>query len=537
MGLIEQIITRLDNSSPQQAKIKVFALANADARRMADLLMSLFRMQPAAGQNAAQRSIQYTLVKRKADPETMEGDPGLPEEEEVATATLGTAEQNALTVTIDPRTNSLLVGGTDHYIKLVAQIIQELDSSPAHERKTEVYRVRNGKAQELALAIRSFLDQERQRVTAVLGADALGTAERMLEHEVAVVAEPTSNSLLISANPRYFEEVKMLIDQLDQAQAQVLIQVLLAEVNLTGTMDLGVEWTYHGPRGDTLYGVGTKFGVTGSGLPVPAVPPGLSGLSSAIVGNDYTFLLRALQTQGRLQVLSRPQILTTDNQQANINIGKRVPVITDTRYDQFGNTINSFRYEDVGVNLAVTPKISPDGFVKMEVGTTNSDLSSQTVDVSTVKGQAVQLPIINQRRANTTVSVQSGQTVIIGGLIATIDDVQTRKVPVLGDIPLLGVLFRTRGKITERRELLIFLTPTVLLSATNVTEPVHLMDMKTMTEQQIQRSEIRREFKPDDLQKQVLDPIFLPDNTNSPAQDKNPKPGTGLKKSGPNGSS
>jgi len=173
------------------------------------------------------------------------------EEEELASATVGTAEQNALTVTVDPRTNSLLVGGTDHYVNLVAEVIQELDSSPAHERKTEVYRVRNGKALEVALAIRTFLDQERQRVTAVLGAEAVGTAERMLEREVAVVAEPASNSLLISANPRYFEEVKKLIEEIDQPQAQVFIQVLLAEVSLDNKDEMGVEWTYYGVNGST----------------------------------------------------------------------------------------------------------------------------------------------------------------------------------------------------------------------------------------------------------------------------------------------
>lgn len=504
MGLIEQIITRLDNSSPQQAKIKVFALQNADARRMASLLMELFRMQQAAGQSPNQRAIQYTLVKRKADGD-FAPEEGLPEEEEVASATVGTAEQTALSVTVDPRTNSLLVGGTDHYVALVAEIIRELDSSPAHERKTEVYRMRNGKAQDVSTAVRSFLDQERQRVTAVLGADALGTAERMLEREVAVVAEPSSNSLLISANPRYFEEVKKLIDELDQPQPQVMIQVLLAEVLLDNKSEMGVEWTYHGASGNTKYGVGTRYGFSpspsaGNPLPVPFVPPGLSGLSAAVIGSDYSFLIKALQDQGRLEVLSRPQILTADNQAATINIGKRVPVITDSRVTAQNDSITSFRYEDIGVNLSVTPKISSDGFVRMEVGTTNSDLSSSTVDIPS-GNEVLKLPIIIQRRANTTVSVQSGQTVIIGGLIGSADDIRTTKVPVLGDIPGLGVLFRTRTKTTERRELLIFLTPQVLLN---------VADGKALLERQVDGSQIKTQIKRDEMQKRVLDPIFSP---------------------------
>lgn len=526
MGLIEQIITRLDNSSPQQAKIKVFALQNADARRMASLLMELFRMQQAAGQSPNQRAIQYTLVKRKADGDfAPEG--GLPEEEEVASATVGTAEQNALTVTVDPRTNSLLVGGTEHYVALVAEIIRELDSSPAHERKTEVYRMRNSKAQDVSTAVRSFLDQERQRVTAVLGAEAMGTAERMLEREVAVVAEPSSNSLLISANPRYFEEVKKLIEELDLPQPQVMIQVLLAEVLLDNKSEMGVEWTYHGASGNTKYGVGTRYGFSpspsaGNPLPVPFVPPGLSGLSAAVIGSDYSFLIKALQDQGRLEVLSRPQILTADNQVATINIGKRVPVITDSRVTAQNDSITSFRYEDIGVNLSVTPKISSDGFVRMEVGTTNSDLSSSTVDIPS-GNEVLKLPIILQRKASTTVSVQSGQTVIIGGLIGTIDDVRTVKVPVLGDIPGLGVLFRTRTKTTERRELLIFLTPQVLLSAT---------DVKALMDKQMEGSQFKTQLKRDAIQKRLLDPIIPPLEKAQPNQDPKANPPPEPKKNG-----
>jgi type II secretion system protein D len=417
----------------------------------------------------------------------------------VASATVGTAEQNALTVTVDPRTNSLLVGGTDHYVNLVAEIIQQLDASPAHERKTEVYRMRNGKASEVALAIRSFLDQDRQRTTAVLGADAVGTAQRMLEREVAVVAEPASNTLLISTNPRYFDEVKQLIADLDQPQAQVMIQVLLAEVLLDNQDELGVEWTYYGDNGATKYGIGTRYNLTGSsGFPTPVPAGGMSGLAAAVTGSDYSFLVRALHDQGRLQVLSRPQILTADNQPAVINVGKRVPVITDSRVTPQGDSVNSFKYEDIGVNLSVTPKISPDGFVRMEVGTTNSDLSTSTVDIPS-GDSSIKLPIIIQRRANTTVSVQSGQTVIIGGLIGTLDDIRTTKIPVLGDIPGLGVLFRSRTKTTERRELLIFLTPQVLLTPESA---------KALMSDQVEGSQFRTRIKRDELQKRLLDPLI-----------------------------
>lgn len=488
MSLIEQIITRLDMSSPQEAKIKVFPLVNADARQMSELLMQLFRMTqvPTSG---TQRAITYTLLGPVKDDQG-----NIVDEQQLGSATVGTAEQNALTVTIDPRTNSLLVGGTDHYVTLVSQIIEQLDESPANERKSEVVRLKNSQALEVATSIRNFLDQERTRVTQVLGAEAIGTAQRLLEREVAVVAEPVSNTLLVSANPRYFVQIRALIDELDKAQPQVLIQVLLAEVTLDSLMDLGVEWTYSGTKGDVKYGVGTDLGV-GRKL------QDFGGYSTAITGSDFNFMLRALKDQGRLEVLSRPQIVTADNKPAAINIGQRVPLITDSRVTERGDTINSFRYEDVGVNLTVTPKISPDGFVKMEIGTTNSALSSSSVEIN----KSATVPIINQRRANTTVSVQSGQTIIIGGLIATLDDTRVKKVPVLGSIPLLGALFRSTHTSRDRKELLILLTPQVL---SNPQAAVPLLDLEKITKEQLNNSTFKDSTKRDRLQKQLMDPIW-----------------------------
>jgi general secretion pathway protein D len=294
--------------------------------------------------------------------------------------------------------------------------------------------------------------------------------------------------------------------------------VLLAEVLLDNKDELGVEWTYYGASGATKYGIGTRYNLSGSsGFPPMTPAGGMSGLAAAVTGSDYSFLIKALQDQGRLQVLSRPQILTADNQAAVLNVGKRVPIITDSRVTQQGDSVNSFKYEDIGVNLSVTPKISLDGFVRMEVGTTNSDLSTSTVDIPAGKDGSVKLPIIISRRASTTVSVQSGQTVIIGGLIGTLDDIRTTKVPILGDIPGLGVFVRSRTKITERRELLIFLTPQILLNSESA---------KTMLGEQIEGSLFRTRMKRDELQKRLLDPLIpeLPPNGKPPESKKGAVP-------------
>jgi type II secretory pathway component GspD/PulD (secretin) len=490
MGLIEQIIERLDASSPQMAKIKVFSLNNADARQMADVLTQMFRMTPtAAGGNA--RSVQYTLVGN--------GTPGTPEEEALASVTLGTAEQVALTVTVDPRTNSLIVGGTDHYVGLVSELINTLDSNVAHERNSEVIRLRNSQAPEIATAIRLFLDQERQKLIQTLGVDAASAAVRLMDQEIAVVAEQTSNTLLLSANHRYFQQIRSMIEELDAAQPQVLIQVLLAEVTLDNAMDLGLEWSHGGSKGDVSYGIGTDFGVADS-------IKNFGGFSSAVTGSDFNFLLRALKQQGRLEVLSRPQIVTSDNKPATINIGQKVPLVDQSRLDAQNNLTTQFRYEDVGVNLTVTPKISPDGFVKMEIGTTNSAISSSTVEVN--KGSTV--PIINQRKANTTVSAQSGQTIIIGGLIGTTDDKRVKKMPVLGEIPYLGALFRTSTTKRERKELLIMLTPVVM---ENSQIKVKLSNPDDVMRRELNDADFRPLMKQGEMQQRLLDPLY---QTNRP---------------------
>ncbi|MFA6543716.1 MAG: secretin N-terminal domain-containing protein [Limisphaerales bacterium] len=477
MGLLEQIITRLDASSPQEAKIKVFTLKNASARQMSDILSQMFRMKTTAT-TASLRTIQYTLVR-----------PG--GTNDAASATLGTAEQAALTVTVDPRTNSLLVGGTDHYVTMVEQIIDSLDSSTANDRRTEIVRLKNTQSADVALAVRSFLDQERLRVTQALGPDAVGAAQQMLEREVAVVGETNSNTLLLSASPRYFVQIQQLITELDKSQPQVMIQLLLAEVSLTDDTDVGLEWSL---AGGPAYSTGVNLGIANFAK---------SGLSAALTGGDTSFILRALKERSKVEVLSRPQIVTADNKAATINVGQRVPLITDSRVTVQGDTINSFRYEDIGVNLTVTPKIGLDGFVRLELGTTNSSLGSSNVEIN----KSATVPIINNRRANTTVSVQSGQTIIIGGLIGTSEDRRERKVPFFGDIPYLGAAFRSTKITKEKRELLIFLTPQVLA---NVQTPVPLTEPADSLREQLERSRLNEELKRNDFNKPLLDPIFPP---------------------------
>jgi type II secretory pathway component GspD/PulD (secretin) len=248
------------------------------------------------------------------------------------------------------------------------------------------------------------------------------------------------------------------------------------------------------------------------------------GFSAAVTGSDYNFLIRALQNDGRLEVLSRPQILTADNKPANINVGQRVPLLNNTTTTPQGGSVSGINYENVGVNLQVTPRIGADGAVRMEISTTNSALSSSTVSVPAGSGTTA-VPIINERRASTFVSVQSGQSILIGGLIETSEDNRIKKVPFLGDIPGLGVLFRSKTRIESRKELLILLTPQVLLMGT---EHAKVEDVEEMTREQLEKSTLREQLHRDKSREQILAPLYpkglkLRGSTNAPAGSAEPK--------------
>ncbi len=528
LSLIERIIAELDTASPQLAQIKVFTLINADARKMVDILSDLFRLRRVGfdggafgapggsafpgGQQDAQ-AVRYRLVDGAASGEQT-GD----EEQTPATdITIGTAEQASLVVTVDPRTNSLIVGGTEHYVSLAGEIIHELDASPARERRTQVYRLRNAQAADIQNALNTFLRQSREGFVqpvggAVQGAagEAVGTSvEQQLEENVAIVGEPKSNTLLLSASPRYFEELSLLIEELDRPQPQVLIQALLAEVTLDDTTELGVEWGY---IDDAIAGqmleVASDFGLA------DAISR-FGGLSASVTGGDITMLLRALRSDGRLEVLSRPQILAADNVQAEINIGESVPQVTGSQTTELGNINNTIEYRDVGIILRVTPRISPDGFVRLEVEPELSSRSSSSVNL----GGGGEAPIFNERRARTTISVQDGHTIIIGGLISTSDDVRDAKVPILGDIPLLGAAFRSRTVVKRRTELLIILTPYIIGTSE---------DADRATQENIRKSGIQ-ETRGDRMQKALLEELNRPGvekEGNAPAE---PSPEAGEK--------
>jgi general secretion pathway protein D len=240
----------------------------------------------------------------------------------------------------------------------------------------------------------------------------------------------------------------------------VLIKVVFLELTYNKASDIGVEGYYRKVFDTTTTGIVNQvFGLAADG---GAYPPG-AGIYQ-ILGKDFGVTLRAIEQAGDAQLLSRPSIMARNNQQAVINIGQQVPLITNVRYDSFGNQLNSVTYTPIGIILRVTPFIGADGMVEMIVAPETSDLAdkSQWVPISTGDNGSVSAPTINSVTANTVIVTPDGQTVVIGGLMQKSKRQSVSKIPLLGDIPVIGAAFRRTIKDGRRTELLIFLTPYVV---------------------------------------------------------------------------
>jgi general secretion pathway protein D len=286
-------------------------------------------------------------------------------------------------------------------------------------------------------------------------ASAGGVSE--LVGQVYVVADQDTNSLLVATATKYEDRVKKIIDQLDSRVPQVLIKVLIAEVTHDNTLDFGTDFSILDVNRNYT-GKGQDFTSTLGAAAAAASVSTPGGLVVSALEGNISVKLQALAQENKLDVLSRPYILTSDNQEADITVGNEVPFITGTNVDSTGGIHNSTEYQDIGIILTVTPHINPEGLVTMLVSPQISALTDQTVTIAT----GVTLPVIELRSADSYLTVRDGQTVVIGGMMQDQKTSSVNKIPLLGDIPLIGkLLFSYNTTDKTKTELLIFLTPHV----------------------------------------------------------------------------
>jgi len=299
--------------------------------------------------------------------------------------------------------------------------------------------------------------------------------------DAMITVDPETRRLVIIADDETGQYISQVVSNLDRPRPQVLIKVVFLEVTYRNGLDFGVEGGFsHNFNGTTTGSFSNLFGLASQGA-APTTP--YTSMTGAgiyqVFGSDFQATLRAIAEAGKLEVLSRPAILARNSQQASITVGQQVPLITATRFDNFGNQINSVTYRDIGIILLVTPFISSDGLIEMILSPQISSLSDQTIPISSggTNGAPIGAPIINIRSADTVVVTPDGQTVVIGGLMQNQKTQSESKIPILGDIPLLGNLFKHKLKLDVKTELLIFLTPHI------VAEPAQLAGMSARQRQ------------------------------------------------------
>lgn len=323
------------------------------------------------------------------------------------------------------------------------------------------------------------------------GASGTSTASYTPSTQMGTVTpsyDAETHSIIWLSDDRTADSVSNLVKGLDRPKPQALIKVVFLEVTHDNALDFGVEGSY-GPQlgGNTatlvtnvvanalgglttnflsphsaiIGGFGNNFGLaqqgtTGSLIGANTMPTG-AGLYS-VLGSDYQATVRAIASANNMEVLSRPSILVRNNQPATIQVGQLVPIVTSVTYSQQGLPIVTPTQQQVGIILQVTPFITDDGLVEMIVSPQISSLSSQTVAIA----PGYNAPVIDIRQASTVVVVPDGQTVIIGGLMENDKTAVDTKIPILGDIPLLGYLFKRTQRDHAKTELIIFLTPHVV---------------------------------------------------------------------------
>ena len=372
-----------------------------------------------------------------------------------------TAVQKAITMVADERTNTIVMLASEVDSLRVKRLIHMIDKeTPRGKGSIHVYYCKHATAEELAKVLQDLPSQQTGGKAGVGKA-----APSAVAGKVRISADKSTNSLIIMADKEDFNVLEGVIEKLDIPRPMVYIESLIMEVDASTSFNIGIDWSIFGEATvagkETVVGGGFRNGFVSpqellqGGLTVGLLtdPVNIAGIDVS----NISAIINAVQTDDDFRILSTPQILTTDNEEARIYVGENRPYQTRSTTDDSGGTFESFEYRDVGKTLKITPHVTEGRLVRMLI-----NLEVTAIDqVQTLTTSSTQ-PVTLKRTVDTTVIVKDQQTVVIGGLI---DDVTTEgenKVPVLGDIPVLGWMFRKRSEETVKTNLYVFLTPRVI---------------------------------------------------------------------------
>ena len=377
----------------------------------------------------------------------------------------GATLEPTIKIVPDARTNTLIVLASEYDTMKIKQLVKLLDKeTPPGEGDVHVYYLENANAEELVNVLMAIPSKQEK------GAKA-GKAP-VVSKEVQIVADKATNSLVIMANKDDYLVLEGVIKKLDIVRKMVYIEALLMEVDARKAFDLGMQWFIGDEKIATRDGknIAAFAGSTPSQNLFPSIdpvtstgilPPGLSlgvlGEAINIAGINFPNIgavVKAFQGDSDVHILQTPQLMTLDNEEAEIQIGKNIPYLTRQETSSADFNYSNYEYKDVGVTLNIVPQINQERFVRLKI----SQTVAQVVEAESIVG----LPTTLKRVAKTTVTVKDGHTVVIGGLIDQALNESTSSVPCLGDIPGLGWLFRTTSRAEDRTNLFIFITPHII---------------------------------------------------------------------------
>jgi general secretion pathway protein D len=424
---IRRLLTIINNFDIEGAKLEttIIPLKYATAQTIAEKVTSAVE---SAGKTVGSASTRITTRGSAAAAASASGSAG------------------GVTLIPDERINSIILVANREDTLKVKDLIEQLDVLPPPGRETiHIYKLKYANAEELAKTLSAM----------PLSKDAAQAGVKTM----TVSADVSTRSLIITAEPEDYKNIKEVIDQLDSVRPQVFLEALIADVSMDVINELGVEWgTVDAPMEDAYTGFGgAKYsdqtnlyarGLSFSGLIVGAMKGTTSGIPN--VG----MIIQAYSKRTGFNILSTPQILTLDNKEAKILVGENIPYVSSSRTTEDETVVKSYSYKDVGIELTITPYIGTEDNLKLDIYQKVTKVVSGTSGTET--------PTTTIREAKTSVSVDDNSTIVIGGLIRDDSTKILHKVPFLGDIWLLGALFRRTEETTERRNLLIFITPHII---------------------------------------------------------------------------
>ncbi len=447
-----KILKELDVPSGRDS-IHVIDIYYASAQEVADTLNQIFGDKAKGGKTKTTTKTKRTSKKKSKN-----------------TSQASESEEDQITITniiAEERTNQLIVVAPRAAMPRILDMINRLDVPIPGDGQVHVYYLENANAEELSSTLSSLSQGSKSR--SKKGKSSTGDTADLFEGEVKITADKSTNSLVIVASTKDFNALTKVIDKLDIRRRQVFVEAVIMEVRLSVDRSLGIAMNggfTMSVDGETvpIY-AGTTLGTMSS---ISIDPTTLSGMAMGVQGPDlagtegmvgdsaipsFGVLMQALQTDSNANVLSTPHILTTDNEEAEIVVGSNVPFITGSSRDSNNNPVLSIQRQDVALTMKIKPQINESDFVRLQVQQEVTEL----VSISETLG-----PTTTKRAAKSSVVVKDNQTIVIGGMLRDRNTEDIDKVPFLGDLPILGRLFRRDRDAKEKTNLLIFLTPHII---------------------------------------------------------------------------